>query len=389
MAGGIKEPLSCDILFAGGGMAALSLLYRALKSGLWLDKSIIVIDNNEYKSKNWSFWKHTPGPFDEVICKSWSMLSFVSNEGKTKDLKIQDYGYHTIRSQDFYRHCLTFLADFNNIRFIHEQVLNVRPEKNNCLLETSTGTYRSVYLFNSIYRKPPLKPGSQYFLQHFKGLMIRSKEFTFDPARAYLMDFRTSQEHGTSFFYTLPFSEHEVFVEFTVFSKHLLEQEAYDRKLDVYIRQVLQVKEFEIIEEEFGVIPMTDHRFPRFQGNIINIGSAGGDTRGATGYTFTNVQKTVTRILDEWRKTGTPFFNRENIGLKEHLYDATLLQVLDGREYPGHQVFGDLFKGTPAPVVFSFLDAESSIFKDLLLIKSLRPMPFLKAMISVLSRKSK
>jgi len=389
MAGGIKEPVSCDILFAGGGMAALSLLCRAIKSGLWLDKSIIIIDENEYKPKNWSFWKHTPGPFDDVICKSWSMLSFVSNEGKTYDLNIRDYAYHTIRSQDFYRYCLAYLAEFNNVHFIHEQILSVKAEKNTCLLETSNTRYRADYLFNSIYKKPELKPGSQYFLQHFKGLMIRSEEFTLDPARAYLMDFRTTQEEGASFFYTLPFSQTDVFVEFTIFSKHLLEQEAYNKKLDKYMREVLHLKEFEIIEEEYGIIPMTDHRFPRFQGNIINIGSAGGDTRGATGYTFTNVQKTVGRILEAWRKTGTPFFFEENIGLKEHLYDATLLQVLDRAEYPGHQVFADLFKGTPAPVVFSFLDAESSILKDLQLIKSLRPMPFLKAMISVLSRKSK
>ena len=389
MAGGIKEPISCDILFAGGGMAALSLLYRAMKAGLWLDTSIIVVDEREYKPKNWSFWKHTEGPFDEVICQSWSMLSFVANDGAVHDLKIQDYAYHTIRSEDFYRHCLEYLRGFNNIRFIQEKVLRVWAEKHNCLLETPSGTFRSNYLFNSIYRKPQMKPGGQYFLQHFKGLMIRSKEFTLDPARAYLMDFRTSQEHGTSFFYTLPFSPSEVFIEFTVFSKHLLEQAAYNKKLDIYIKEVLHLKEFEVIEEEYGVIPMTDHRFPRFQGNIVNIGSAGGDTRGATGYTFTNVQKTVTRILDAWRNTGTPFFNDENISLKAHLYDATLLEVLDRGKYSGHQIFTDLFKGTPAPVVFSFLDAESSLFKDLLLIKSLRPMPFLKAMISVLSRKSK
>ena len=389
MAGGVKQPVSCDILFAGAGMAAVSLLYRAMKAGLWQDQSIIVVDKNDYKPKNWSFWKHTAGPFDQLICKSWSTLSFVSNSGQEQKLNIQDYAYHTIRSRDFYRHCMAYLAGFENIRFIQEEVTRIQPEKDSCLLETPTATFQSTYLFNSIYQKPALRPGEQYFLQHFKGLMIRSEDLSLDPARAYLMDFRTGQEHGTSFFYTLPFSPTEVFVEFTVFSKQLLEQKGYDEKLQAYLREVLQLEEFEVLEEEYGVIPMTDHVFPRFQGNIVHIGSAGGDTRGATGYTFTNVQKTVTRILDAWKKTGRPFFRQENIGLKQHLYDATLLEVLDRGKYRGHQVFEDLFKGTRAPIVFSFLDAESSIFKDLLLIKSLRPMPFLKAMISVLSRKSK
>jgi lycopene beta-cyclase len=389
MAGDLKKPVSCDILFAGGGMAALSLLYRAMKEGLWKDQSIIVIDQNEYKPKNWSFWKHTAGPFDQLICKSWTKLSFVANSGQEQELSIKDYAYHTIRSRDFYRHCLAFLAGFENIRFIHEEVTHIQAGETRCLLETPTGAYRSTYLFNSIYLKPELKPGEQYFLQHFKGLMIRSDALALDPARAYLMDFRTGQEHGTSFFYTLPFSRTDVFVEFTIFSKNVLEQKVYDDKLKEYIRDVLQLREYEVLEEEYGVIPMTDHVFRRFQGNMVYIGSAGGDTRGATGYTFTNVQKTVSRILEAWRKRGSPLFRQENIGLKEQLYDATLLKVLDSGTYQGHQIFADLFKGTPAPVVFSFLDAESSIFKDLLLIKSLRPMPFLKAMISVLSRKSK
>jgi lycopene beta-cyclase len=389
MAGGIKEPVSCDIFFAGGGMAALSLLYRAMKAGLWQDKSIIVVDQNEFKAKNWSFWKKGDGPFDQLICKSWTKLSFFSNAGQEQDLDVQDYAYHTIRSRDFFRHCLAYLGGFENIRFIHEEVRSIKAKENSCELETTTARFRSTYLFNSIYLKPELKPGEQYFLQHFKGLMIRSAALNLDPERAFLMDFRTSQEHGTSFVYTLPFSEKEVFVEFTVFSKHLLEQKAYDKEVDTYISEVLNLEEFEILEEEYGVIPMTDHVFSRFQGNIVHLGSAGGDTRGATGYTFTNVQKTVTRILDAWKKTGTPFFRQENIGLKQHLYDATLLEVLNKGKYPGHQIFQDLFKGTPAPVVFSFLDAESSLFNDLLLIKSLRPMPFLKAMISVLSRKSK
>jgi lycopene beta-cyclase len=88
-----------------------------------------------------------------------------------------------------------------------------------------------------------------------------------------------------------------------------------------------------------------------------------------------------------WKANGTPFFRKEAIGKKHQLYDATLLQVLDGGTYKGHQIFEDLFTGTKAETVFAFLDAKSSLFEELNLISSLKPIPFLKAMISVLLRK--
>ncbi len=129
---------------------------------------------------------------------------------------------------------------------------------------------------------------------------------------------------------------------------------------------------------------MTDHCFTRFESNIIHIGTIGGDTRGATGYTFTNVQKTITKILAAWDVNRSPFFVQEHISKKHHLYDATLLNVLNGQQYAGHTLFCDLFKNTDARYVFAFLDGETNIFQDLKIITSLRPLPFIKAMTSVL-----
>jgi lycopene beta-cyclase len=216
--------------------------------------------------------------------------------------------------------------------------------------------------------------------------MIKSSQFDFLDDQAYLMDFRTSQEHGASFFYTLPFAPDEAFIEYTIFSKKVLTLPEYEEKIYLYLKEVLHITEFTVMDQEYGVIPMTDHHFKRFEGNIINIGSAGGDTRGSTGYTFSNVQLTVSHILASWQSKEDPFFSEEVIGIKHRLYDATLLQVLDDGTYKGHQVFEDLFKATKAERVFSFLDANSSWLEELGLISSLRPLPFLKAMISVLFR---
>ena len=380
-----------DIILTGAGLAGLSLAYRALRAGIWADQRILVIDEkpkNE-NDRTWSFWQSKAGYFDTIISKSWHKLSVFSNIGEEISLDTGDYLYHTIYSLDFYNSICSYLAKQGNVTFAFEKIHSVINGKESCLVSTDAGNYTSKYVFNSIFQKPELKTGAQYFLQHFKGLKIKVPDHGMDIDKAYLMDFRTAQEAGTSFFYTLPLNKAEIFVEYTVFSKSLLDTDVYDNRLSEYMVDVLKISNFEILSEEFGVIPMTDHKFKRFDGNVINIGTIGGDTRGATGYTFTNVQETVSKIIGEWKRSGTPLIRVEHIGRKQLMYDGTLLNVLNSGDYKGHQLFTDLFRYTRGSRVFRFLDADQSLANDFMIIKSLKPWPFVKAITGYLYRKIK
>lgn len=382
-------PVKCDIVVAGGGLAGLSLLYRAIKSGLWHNEKIIVIDrsNKSENDRTWSFWKTGVLDFEEIISHHWTELVFFANNGEKIDLKSGNYSYHSIHSIDFYRHVIPWLRGFENISFIQEDIIEVSSQGGTCRVNTMANTYDCSYVFNSIFEKPQLLRGEQYFLQHFKGIKIKTPSSVPVVQQAYLMDFRTGQENGTTFFYTLPMSSDEIFVEYTIFSKFLLAPEEYDRELRKYITEILHIPHYEILAVEFGAIPMTDHRFKRFDGNIINVGSQGGDTRASTGYTFINTQKTVGKIITSLRTHGHPFFDMENIGLKPQLYDATLLNVLARQRYQGSQIFYDLFSTTPAYLIFSFLDAETSLLDDVQIIKSLKVLPFLQAFIVAVFRR--
>jgi len=373
----------CDIIICGAGLAGMSLLYRAMKSGLWKDQSVVVIDSGvgAKEERIWSFWKQGKTAFDELIFKDWHRLVFYNNKVERRQLKTGDYTYNSISSTDFFTHIHRYLNSFTNITFITSAVDEVINEEQYCRVITPEAAYTSTYVFNSIYIKPELRSGDHYFLQHFKGWRIKCNYDRPVLDEAYLMDFRASQVHGTTFFYTLPVAENVLFVEYTLFSAAVLPDKEYTTHLKAYITRVLGISSYEVLQEEFGVIPMTNHQFQRFNGNIINIGTAGGDTRASTGYTFTNLQKTVTKILDAWQATGTPFFKKESLGLKQSLYDATLLGVLSRRKYQGYQLFGDLFKKTPATIIFKFLDAETSLWEDMMVMKSLRILPFLQSFI--------
>lgn len=383
------QAVKYDLIICGGGLAGLSLLHRGMKAGLWVDEQILVVDRSakDQNDKTWSFWKTGPSDFEEIIYRTWNKLFFFSNKGNKIVLDHNGYTYNSIRSIDFYNHVSTYLHQFSNITFVKEEILSMASADDECTLITSENTYTAKYIFNSVYRQPELAAGTQYFLQHFKGWKIRTNAVIPPVSDAYLMDFRTGQVHGTTFFYTLPMANNELFIEYTLFTKSLLEPEEYDRKIEVYIKDVLKISSYEILETEFGAIPMTDHEFKRFEGNIVHLGTAGGDTRASTGYTFINTQKTIKKILDSYHLNGHPFFKKENISVKHQLYDITLLNVLAKNKYQGHQLFSDLFSKSKAYHIFAFLDAETTVFQDLQIMKSLKIMPFLQSFTVALGRK--
>jgi len=107
------------------------------------------------------------------------------------------------------------------------------------------------------------------------------------------MDFRPHGNHPTAFTYLLPFTTTKALVEYTLFSKNLLQENDYDDALKNYIHHFLHLQNYNVLHHEFGIIPMSTQRFSPGKGNVINIGTAGGQKQKAsTGYTFQFIQKT-------------------------------------------------------------------------------------------------
>lgn len=377
-----------DIILAGSGISGYSLLYEAMQQDIWKDKTILVIDRNfkERPNKMISFWDHKNSRFRPYSAANWQQLSFYSHSGKKTALVLGAYEYFTIDSHHLLSSYHQFLEQCPNIVFLETKIIDCQSKNNACTVLTEEGNFTATYVFNSIFTQPKIPRKYQYFLQHFKGVLLQLEAPYPHHKEATIMDYRTDQQHGTTFFYCLPMSVDSIFVEYTLFSKTLLPDAAYSEAISKYLSEVLHIGKYQIISEEQGVIPMTDYPFKRRNGHIIYLGTAGGDTRGSTGYTFFNVQQTVQAILKAFRETGTPFFQREHIGFKDKLYDATLLSVLNEGRYPGHQIFTDLFEGTAAKNVFKFLDAQSSLLNDISIMKSLSTLPFAKHFVKTLLR---
>ncbi|MER3329277.1 MAG: lycopene cyclase family protein, partial [Candidatus Kapaibacterium sp.] len=247
-----------DIIVCGGGMSGLSLAYRALKSEVWANKSILIIDKSD-KSTNdrtWCFWENSISPFEDIIFRKWEDMCFFSVDDSSYLLDSGDYSYNMIRSIDFYNYTLNYLKLQPNVTIVNENILIIANTSSHCELVTNNTKYHSEYIFNSIYKKPTLEEKHTYLLQHFKGVVIESSELNLDTKKIHLMDFRTGQENGNTFFYVLPTSDTTALVEYTLFSDRLLDKNVYDEKIAEYITEVQQIKEYKIVDSEFGVIPM-------------------------------------------------------------------------------------------------------------------------------------
>ncbi len=287
-----------------------------------------------------------------------------------------------IRGVDFYAYCLDLIRQQPNFTIIHGEISQISNEDGKGVLHCGGNIYTADFIFSSILlEKPVMGKKDHYLQQHFRGWIIDTRADLFNPEEATLMDFRTGQEAGTTFVYVKPFSANRALVEYTLFTEQLLASDAYDEGLKNYIRQFIGTEDYTITEVENGIIPMTNYRFPSVDGRIIFLGTAGGQTKASSGYTFQFIQKHAARLVQSLIKKGNPFVSRPGGPVRFRFYDSVLLHVLKNGLVPGDKVFTDLFKKNKPQRVLRFLDNESSLGDELKIISSLPTWPFLKAAI--------
>jgi len=368
-----------DYIIAGAGCAGLSLVMRMISSGKFSEKKILLVDRHEknINDRTWCFWEKGKGLFEPVVFKRWEQLWFHAN-GYSSLKQISPFEYKMIRGIDFYDHCFNIIRQQKNIELLTGNIESSWSDNFETFVIIDEKKITADYVFNSIiFNKPELKKGQFYLLQHFKGWVVETKKKSFNPEEATLMDFRVSRQQGNSFVYIMPFSTTKALVEYTSFSEKMLKPEEYEAGLRDYMHQFLGIGDYHVTDQEFGVIPMTNYHFPLWHHHIINIGSAGGMTKGSSGYTFQFIQKQTTGIVNALLKTGKPFLNRNE--KKFHFYDSVLLNVLATGKLPADKIFTDMFSRNDMADIFNFLDNESTILQDIRIIKSLPVSAFLHA----------
>ncbi|WP_315820014.1 lycopene cyclase family protein [Paraflavitalea speifideaquila] len=374
-------------IIAGTGCAGLSFLVRLLQSGQYDDKKILLIDKAPKltNDRTWCFWEQEPGLFDPIVYKSWQQLRFF-HPSYSATYNIEPYTYKMIRAIDFYQYCLQIIRKYPNVTIEYAVIKNIQNHHEGAILETEQAIYSAEHIFSSIlFDQPILKSRQYHLLQHFKGWVIETPQPLFNPAEATLMDFSVSQQHGTAFVYVMPFTQHQALVEYTLFTPQLLQSGQYDIVLRQYIHTLLNNTNYQVLHEETGAIPMTNYRYPTTQRSITWLGTAGGQTKASSGYTFQFIQKQTAKLVAALLQNQQPKIQQPFLAKRFHWYDATLLNILANNKLPGDFIFKELFKHNKITDVLRFLDNETSLLQEMKIITVLPKAVFIRAALQQLT----
>jgi lycopene beta-cyclase len=372
-----------DFVMLGAGAAGLGLAFALVSSPL-ANREILIVDKDTKTSndRTWSFWTPNLIPFDSIVYRSWEHLDFRGVKFQ-KRFKLDPYRYQTIRGIDYYNSIRSELAKHANVHWIQGNVEGVEDDRMAARVVVDGDELEADWVFDSRIMPQEIQQNParyRYLKQHFLGWEIETRSPAFDSSAVTLFDLRTEQREGLCFFYILPFDDRRALVEYTLFSANLLPREDYEQALRGYIQEDLGVSEYHIADEEQGVIPMTNHPFPRRLGKrIMAIGTRGGRVKPSTGYAFARIQKDSQAMVRSLVSQGHPFAVPAS-SARRKFYDALMLEVIAAQGAQTRPVMTAMFENNSIQSIFRFLDEESSIIEDLRMLASLPPRPFLKAL---------
>ncbi|MFF8717394.1 lycopene cyclase family protein [Streptomyces sp. NPDC015184] len=357
------------VIVIGGGAAGLSLAHRLTENGA---ATVTVVEPPDGPlrpaERTWCYWGAGVDGLEEAVSASWSVLRLHGADRRPVVVGPAPFTYRMVCSADFERLVHGSLARSDSGRLLRATVESVGGVPGGaevrCTLPGGRPlTLRARRVFDS-RPLPVLPPARTQLLQHFRGWFVRTDTDRFDPSVADLMDFRVPQPaHGLAFGYVLPLAPDRALVEYTEFSGNALTTEAYESALGHYCRDVLGLGALTVERAEQGVIPMTDARFPRRAGPAhFRVGTAGGATRAATGYTFAAVQRQSRAIVAALRDGRTTIPAPH--GWRASAMDAVLLRALDTGRIDGPRFFTDLFRRIPAERLLRFLDGATSLREE-------------------------
>lgn len=387
-----------NFTIVGAGASGLWLANSMLKHGLLKDKTLCIVENDleKFNDRTWCYWATEPLAEPEILSKDWDAIKNLYRGGKNQ---ISPYKYYHVKSQDFYRHFKSKLKNSSSIFWVDDVVTAVDQVDTRIVIQTDHKDWETNYAFLSAlpkgdhseeqgqlnpYQSKQTRQKQQIFLwQSFVGYRIKTTKAVFDPLEMTMMDFDVEQSSFTQFFYELPFTKNEALIEFTRFGTEILD---YNYAIS-QIEKRLKSKniEYEILEIEKGAIPMTpqfDHIEHKLESNqhIVYIGTLAGALKPTTGYGFKRMSFYAEKLAKAFKNSNEIELPTMRRKWRFRLYDILLLQILRDTPYLGKEIFVSLFKKQPVPLIFKFLDEETTIFEEISIFSKLPIMPFLKSL---------
>jgi lycopene beta-cyclase len=368
-----------DFIILGGGASGLQLAYRLSNHTAFENASILILESNKQKGndRTWCYWETGDGEWDDLLQKQWKKVQFKS-KNVDKIIYLGSASYKMLRSKAYYDRLHQSLAKNKSIQIEFAQCTGFVDEGTHVTVSTDKQTYRCSTLFNSAFDWNVLNKQSRYpvLQQHFLGWYIKTPRPLFDTETAVFMDFTVAQHQETRFMYVLPYTQTEALIEYTLFSKELLDKSEYEDAIRDYL-QDKNITDYQLIEVEQGSIPMCSYPFwENNSQNVHYIGSAGGWTKASTGFTFKNINRKTTALVNHIAaKKPLNRFAKKN---RFWWYDLLFLDILARYNHRGASLFSGMFRKNSPKQIFRFLDEQSHFLQELMIMRSFPTFLFVK-----------
>ncbi len=370
-----------DFIIIGGGLSGLQLAKALLDEGFLEECSLAIFESRSdqiQNDKTWSFWEKGTGKWDKIVSHQWNKACFVDEINHAKDFDLAPYVYKTIQSKDFYQHLIHELQACKNFHWINDQVDGLTLGSEILVKTTNNHSYLGKRVFDS--RPPQNLEDAKYPMvwQHFKGYVVESDKALFDEEQIRMMDFSLTDGVSCSFTYVLPYSKTKALVEFTYFSKDIVDEKVYDDYIKKYLNHI-GCSHYEVKETEMGKIPMSSYPFHKHNTeNYLKIGTAGGWVKASSGYSFKNTEHYIQKVIGLLKENRS--FKNLKTSSKYQWYDELFLSVLAHENHKGAKLFGQMYGQNSIQEIFAFLDEQSALFQELKIISSFEKAPFLRAL---------
>ena len=374
-----------DLVILGGGASGLLLADALLRDGFYKGYRILLIERSPKDSndRTWCWWEAGAGNFDHLLHRQWDKAVFKNASGK-REFLLAPYNYKMLRSAPFYADVYRRISESEHVGLLREEVTGVKDTGEKVCISLPGRKITAARCCSSVRDLGFLHHQKEYPLlqQHFTGWFIETQDPVFEENRVTLMDFSVPQQGNTRFMYVLPESPYRALLEYTLFSPDLLTQDEYEKGIRAYIADA-EIGPYRILEKETGNIPMSAYPFHRENSkNLMYIGTAGGWTKGSTGYTFRNAMKNTEKLV-AFMKEEHDFRTFKTLN-RFDFYDRVFLEVLYHNNDMGAELFGRMFlKGDPAKNL-RFLDNKTSFREEISVLRTMPTTLFAKYALKVL-----
>ena len=368
-----------DIVFAGAGLAGLSLAARL--AALPDPPRMLLVDplQNDTSDRTWCHWQLHESIFDDAITHRWQRWSVDKNHDQTA-VGSTDIPYVRIPSDRFRQIAWERIKACPRAEFLRGMsVASIEEVSDRAVVHLSDGRrIESSWVFDS----RPLQNDNAPWRQIFRGLELHSPETKLETSTVTLMDFQSAEPEGVRFFYVLPLDAHTALVEDTWLVPSHKTPAFSDDAIVSYASKNLAQTHWQIRHQEEGNLPMgfsPSASSAVEKKRIIPWGTTAGAVRASSGYAFSRIQAASERMASAWQRTGYPDPAAVHGSAFLDWMDRVFLRAMTDQPERVPEYFARLFQRVAPDALVRFLESEPRPADILQVMRALPPGPFLRA----------